>query len=169
MKKTTHEGSDEELFGKIFPEFDKLHEDEKIVFLEEIRKRSNLSVERTKNDIFGWKLFLWGVTFGIVGNLWASVLYDYFKKFGLYYIFFLSLFSLVVAIAAISSLVNNIDTRMSDDPGVRKIWDYTKENKKEQRFLLKLLADFKYLQNKAKIIFPQATIKIEEWRMGKMK
>ena len=121
------EKTDLEFIHEVFPDLDKLSETDKLLEIKKIKERFTKNIEKTKNGIFGWKMFAFGIIAGIVANLWANILSDFLKKFNLIYVVFLLLIlTLFIIRKMINSFINYIDTEMSEDLSTKKFWDYVK-------------------------------------------
>lgn len=112
--------TDKELIIKLFPNFNEVSEDEQFLILREIKERSSRIIDKTKETVFGWKLFFLGILTGVIINLWSSVLFEYFKEFKLYFVYFLTLITLALMSQIINIFADNIDNQMSTDPVIKK-------------------------------------------------
>ncbi len=128
----SQEISDLEFASEVFPKIKDLSESDKNLILEEIRKNHIKAFSKAKDVVFAWKLFFFGITTGVVGNLWASVLYDFFKKFELLYIVFLIFITIILIRVMLSIFIDNINASMSENQISKKMWDYVK-NKKSKK------------------------------------
>ncbi|HUD04199.1 MAG TPA: hypothetical protein VMR73_01770 [Candidatus Paceibacterota bacterium] len=120
----------EEIYRKEIPNWDKLSDTEKIVKRDKFINIVEKKVSVASNEVTAFKFLLLGVILGIVGNLWASIIYDFFKNYKLPYLVVLILITILIIWRMIRIFRGTINKHMSSDPILRRLWEKMIEKEK---------------------------------------
>ncbi len=103
-----------------------------------LREAIDDAEKRTKEielHIRDFKLILIGLALGVIGNLWANLIWELFKGYEFLFSFFLLFLTLAVFKEMLGSIIKIFDTGMTGNPLLNKRWEEHKNLRAERPFM----------------------------------